>query len=281
METFLLKNITVEAGKIRQNLRRRDIHHGNLWEKALYWQQCRRPERKRQVEGMSDKIGSGKLQELEFFRQVPLDVIQTLLNSGKLFSYQKKEVIFHAGDETKSVYLVLKGEVIIYNLTKHGNRKILFILGPGHLVNHNILTEKRTSVFCEAACLAEMLVIPQKVFLRQCRQNMELMEAVVREYERYIWRLSHQLKNTTGNMQTERKIAAKLWKLGRDFGIPRAEGIYIEIEMTLTLLADLVGVPRETISRACKALSERGLLVYQDRHFLLPDPDQLAKFYKM
>ena len=51
--------------------------------------------------------------------------------------------------------------------------------------------------------------------------------------------------------------------------------------MTMTLLADLIGVPRETISRACKTLAEKGLLIYRDRRFILPDPDALAQFYKM
>ena len=101
------------------------------------------------------------------------------------------------------------------------------------------------------------------------------------EYERYLWRMSHQLKNTTGNMQLERKIAAKLWKLGRDFGVLDGGEICIDVELTITLMADLVGAPRENVSRACKSLGDRGLIRYQNRHFYLPDPVELAKFYKM
>lgn len=225
-------------------------------------------------------LGIGELQKLEFFRMVSPDVIQTLLNIGSRRAYPKKEVIFHARTDTEYVYIVLSGEVMVYNLTKHGNRKIIFILGKGHMVNHNILSGKFSAVFCEAACPVEMLLIPQKEFMRLLQQNFSLTEAVMLEYERYIWRLSHQLKNTTGNMQTERKIAAKLWKLGRDFGVRRPEGILIDIEMTMTLLADLVGAPRENISRACKNLAGQGLVVYKNRHFWLPDPDRLAQFYR-
>ena len=49
----------------------------------------------------------------------------------------------------------------------------------------------------------------------------------------------------------------------------------------MTLMADFVGVPRENVSRACKSLAARGLLCYRDRHFILPNPDGLAEFYKM
>ncbi len=113
------------------------------------------------------------------------------------------------------------------------------------------------------------------------KESFPLTQAVLDEYERYLWRLAHQLKNTSGSMVTERKIAAKLWKLGRDFGERREEGVYIYLPFTMTLMADFVGVPRENVSRACKSLAARGLLVYRDRHFILPNPDGLAEFYKM
>lgn len=226
-------------------------------------------------------MGISELKKMEFFKDMTPDIIQTLLNVGSQRQYHKKEVIFNAVMDTESVYVVLKGAVMVYSLTRQGGRKVLFILGKGHLVNHNILSRKPVSVFCEAISPVEMLLIPQKKFVDLFQQNVPLMQAVVMEYERYIWRLSHQLKNTTGSMQTERKIAAKLWKLGRDFGIQKPEGVYIEIEMTMTLLADLVGVPRENVSRACKNLSERGLLIHRNRHFILPNQDRLADFYKM
>ena len=47
------------------------------------------------------------------------------------------------------------------------------------------------------------------------------------------------------------------------------------------ILADLVGAPRENVSRACKVLTDRGLIRYGNKRFILIDFDGLAKFYKM
>ena len=148
-----------------------------------------------------------------FFKELPPDVIQTLLNLGTLHHYFRREIIFHAGIYEEQVYLLLNGEVMIYNLTKHGNKKILFILGKGHLLNHNIISQKPVSIFCEALQYADVLQIPLKHFVCLMSEHPILTHAVMKEYERYIWRLSHQLKNTSGNLLIERKIAAKLWKL--------------------------------------------------------------------
>lgn len=220
------------------------------------------------------------MRKLEFFQEVPGSLIQTILNQSRAVSYEKGDVLFHARDIVNFIYIVINGKVSIYNLTKHGNRKIIFILGRGNLVNHNIINAKPVSVFCEAVCPAVLLKIPKNSFLKWMDQETALMHAVLNSYERYLWRMSHQLKNTTGNMYLERKIAAKLWKLGRDFGVETAEGVEIDIDLTMNLLADLLGAPRENVSRACKNLSSRNLLICRSRRFILPLPDELAEFYK-
>lgn len=91
----------------------------------------------------------------------------------------------------------------------------------------------------------QVIEIAEKQFLQLMEQSHALTRAVLREYERNLWRMGHQLKNTTGNMQMERKIAAKLWKLGRDFGVDTEDGVMIDIDLTITLMADLVGAPRK------------------------------------
>ena len=226
------------------------------------------------------KISIEEMKKLEFFREVPSSLIQTILNQSHAVSYQKGAIVFHAKDMVNFIYIVINGKVSIYNITKHGNRKIIFILGKGNLIKHNIIHSKPVSVFCEAVCPATLLQIPKSHFLKWMDQDTALMHAVMNSYERHLWRMSHQLKNTTGNMYLERKIAAKLWKLGRDFGVKKEDRVEIDIDLTMNLLADLLGAPRENVSRACKNLSSRNLLIYRNRRFILPMPDELAEFYK-
>lgn len=46
----------------------------------------------------------------------------------------------------------------------------------------------------------------------------------------------------------ERKIATKLWKLGRDFGVDTEDGVMIDIDLTITLMADLVSTKGKCVS---------------------------------
>jgi len=179
-----------------------------------------------------------------------------------------------------TVYFLFRGVAALYTATRQNSRKILFFLGPGQLLNHNVLDTKPVSLFAEIVEDAILLSIPRQDFLDLLCRFPSLTAALLRHYETRLWRMSHQLKNTAGYIPVERKLAIKLMKLAQDFGVERPDGLLIPITLTVTQLADFVGVPRETASRACKKLGEVGLLRYEDKKFILPDRAGLAAYYR-
>lgn len=78
----------------------------------------------------------------------------------------------------------------------------------------------------------------------------------------------------------ERKLAAKLWKLARDFGVSIPEGIEININLSVTLLADMLGAPRETASRLCRALVDYGLIQMRGKRIIILSPQKISVFYR-
>lgn len=83
-----------------------------------------------------------------------------------------------------------------------------------------------------------------------------------------------------GSIYMERKLAAKLWKLSRDFGKNTEHGLEIDINMTITFLADMLGAPRENTSRLCKTLTEFGLIRMEKKRIVIVNPEKLSHFYK-
>lgn len=221
-----------------------------------------------------------RLRELHCFRTLSDEAIEELSQAGKVSVYSKNTTIIRAREKVSEIYFAISGKVIIYNLTRHGQRKIIFVLGPGVLINENVINSQYSSTFCDTIERCELFSVESAVFLRLLEKDFSLTRVIMEEQERKIWRMSHQLKNTMGSIYMERKLAAKLWKLGRDFGTSTEEGVRIEITMTITFLADLMGAPRETISRLCKILTGYGLMKMERRRIILPDIDRLALFYK-
>lgn len=93
-------------------------------------------------------------------------------------------------------------------------------------------------------------------------------------------RLYRQLKNATSTTRIEKKLAAKIWKFGKDYGIPHEKGILINFPITVTALAELLGSYHETVSRALKILIEKELVIYQSKYLIIPNPKALADFFK-
>ena len=224
--------------------------------------------------------GENQLYQQHFFQDVLSDTVEKLWQAGIVKEVPKGHVLIRAKEEVPFVYIQLSGKSIIYNLTHTGKRKIIFVFGEGTLLNEHVLNTHVASMYCETIEKSRIFVIPIMEFLHCMKQDFSLTRAVLEMQERRIWRLGHQLKNTMGSIYLERKLAAKLWKLSRDFGIIKPEGIEIDINMSITFLADMLGAPRETTSRLCNTLTDYGLMKIQKKRITITNPQRMSNFYK-
>jgi CRP-like cAMP-binding protein len=180
--------------------------------------------------------------------------------------------------EDQEICFVHQGVVAVYTLTQNGSRKILFFQGPGQLLSHSAMGGKPPMLYFEAMEPSILLSMDRNAFSQAVSQTPQLSEALFRHYETILWRMGHQLKNTAGYLPMERKIAIKLRKLVLEFGAPDKDGSRIRFPLTVTQLADFVGAPRETVSRALKKLSDWDLILRTGRYFTVPDIPRLTGY---
>lgn len=224
--------------------------------------------------------GKEQLSGLKFFKGVRRETLERLWQEGRAEQFRKGHLVYRAREANSQICIQLKGKSAIYNLTHAGKRKIIFIFGEGQLLNEHVLLDHVTSVYCEAIEASRIFLVPADVWVREMEADFSLVKAVLEAQEVKIWRLAHQLKNTTGGIYMERKLAAKLWKLSRDFGKPVEDGVEIDINLPITFLADMLGTPRETASRLCNILVGYGLIKIERRRITITDPEKMALFYK-
>lgn len=221
-----------------------------------------------------------QLSQIRLFENASPKTIEQLLHHGSMIEVPKGTFLIRAKEPAASVFFQLSGKSVVYNLTHSGKRKILFILGKGALLNEHVFNCRGTSMYCETIEKSKIFAVPTAEFVRLMESDFELTKSILTAQERKIWRLSHQLKNTMSSIYLERKLAAKLWKMARDFGVQTEDGIEIDINMTITFLADMLGVPRETASRVCSTLVEYGLIKVCKKRITITCPDKMSLFYK-
>ncbi|MGN0400220.1 MAG: Crp/Fnr family transcriptional regulator [Blautia sp.] len=221
-----------------------------------------------------------QLLELSSLKDVNKKTLNSLWEKGTVREYKKGSLVVRSRVPAEYVFLQLSGKSIIYNLTHDGNRKIIFIFGKGALLNDHIMNTHSSAVYCETIEKSRIFAIPVSDFTRLMEQDFSLVKAVLVLQEHKLWRTSHQLKNTMGSIYMERKLAAKLWKLSRDFGVNTELGREIDIQMPITFLADMLGASRETTSRLCSSLENYGLIKILKKRIIITDSAKIVHFYK-
>lgn len=192
----------------------------------------------------------------------------------------RDEHVFYDKDQVPAVYLAASGLLSIYKLSPQGEKKIIFVLGPGSLLNESLTEDRPASASCEAREDSVLLCFPKKKFLEVLKHDFTLATVFMDALSLKVRRLYRQLKNTTGAVRGDRRTAAKLWKLAHDYGAPTERGVRIDMRLTVTSLAEMLGSKRETLSRQLKLLSELKLLTVVDGQFIIPDPGKLAEYFK-
>ena len=77
----------------------------------------------------------------------------------------------------------------------------------------------------------------------------------------------------------DKKLAAKLYRMGREFGINKDEWTLINADLTITYMADMLGCKRETLSRAMKVLQDKNLVKFENKKIYIKQ-DELSLYFK-
>ncbi|MDO5714018.1 MAG: Crp/Fnr family transcriptional regulator [Tissierellia bacterium] len=206
--------------------------------------------------------------------------LRRLAKGSRICSVKQGEHIFYDKDDVKNVYFIIKGNITMYKLNTFGEKKVVFVLGRGSILNESITSDYTFSISAEAFSPSKIIVIPKVLLLQVMEEDWDLTLAIFHEMEHKVRRLYRQLKNTTGSLRMDKRLASKLWKLSKDYGIDQQDGVLINLNVSNTYLADLLGTKRETISRQMRILLEEGLILQDERGIIVPSRDQLREYFK-
>ncbi|MBL4933769.1 Crp/Fnr family transcriptional regulator [Clostridium paridis] len=225
------------------------------------------------------KITIDELKAQEVFKTLKKETLDALVKNIVVTSVEKNSHVFRDKEKVDTVYIVLSGKFSLYKLGENSNKKIIYILGTGKILNDVILDNLAASINCEAFEAGELIAIKKSELLDIMSRDFELTKIIVNSLTIKVRRLYRQLKNTTP-LKIEKRVAAKLWKLCKDYGVDYDEGSLIDMRITVTYLADMFGSQRETISRALKQLEELSLIEMRDKKIFIINKEKLLKYFK-
>ena len=190
-----------------------------------------------------------------------------------------KEILFNERDIVDKVYFLKSGKISIFKMNENGERKIIFILRSGEIINEiSFDNTKSTTIGCEAFDKAIILECMVKDFIKVMEEDFILTKNILISTQNRNRRLYRQLKNSI-SIRIDKKLAAKLYRIGKEFGVCKGEWTLLNVNLTITYIADMLGCKRESLSRAMKILQDEKLVKIEGKKVYIKK-DELSSYFK-
>lgn len=87
-----------------------------------------------------------------------------IMSFAYIKGYEKGQHVFYDSEELSCFYIILEGLASLYKLNTLGEKKVVFIYGPGKMLNEIMFQDLPVSINCEIRESAQVLVLSKERF---------------------------------------------------------------------------------------------------------------------
>jgi len=192
--------------------------------------------------------------------------------------FKRHSVLLYQGEIPRMAYVVKDGLVKMYTINDAGEEQIVSFHGPNdHFPSTWIFDRSRTTLYYyETITDCEILTITKDA-LQEVMFKPELLEGTLNYY---ISNYASMLMRVTamGQARAREKVMFTLYYLLFRYGVKQSADLYlINLPLTHQVLANLVGLTRETISNEISKLKRSKVISYKGRYYMI-DKRKLERY---
>lgn len=206
-----------------------------------------------------------RLREIPLFVDLNEKSLGLLVDDLRAREYKKDELLFRQGDESREIYVLLKGKVRIYKISPSGNETSIDIFAKHDLLGEiAALDNEPRSTSAKAIGSVSLLVMSQERFL----YHLQTMPGLAVNLARL---MAGKLRWTAAYAESIAQFdaAGRLLHILLDNNTRYGEEIEPDLQYVLDLglsqsdLASMVGARREWVNRILSEWRRRGLLEFE------------------
>jgi len=203
-----------------------------------------------------------------------LNKIAELVNDRR---YKKGAIIFYQGDPGDAFYVVAEGSVKVFVQSGQGEEMVLVTLRPPDTLGEvALLDEGRRSASAEALEPTTLLAFARSTMLQLLLDEPAIADGLLRSVGAMLRRLTEQASDFVF-LDLEGRIAKVLAGFAEQRGEARGEEISLDLGLTQTDLAHMVGGSRQSVNHILHSLEGRNYLDVGGRSIVIKDLDALRK----
>ncbi len=190
----------------------------------------------------------------------PDPTLEWFLSHCHIHKYPAKSTLIHAGEDSDTLYYIVKGSVAVLIKDEEGKEMILSYLNQGDFIGELGLFEEQAerTAWVRAKQACEIAEISYKKFKQLIQVNPEILMKLSSQ-------MAYRLQSTSqkvGNLaflDVAGRIAQTLLHLAKQpDAMTHPDGMQIKI--TRQEIGQIVGCSRETVGRILKMLEEQNLI---------------------
>ena len=201
----------------------------------------------------------------------------SLRESMVLVKVSKGNTLFKEGDDGNRLYVVLEGKLKLGITSNDGRENLLSILGPGEMFGELSLFDPgpRTAT-ATAVTDARLLSLAHDQVIGWVSEHPKVSLQLLGRLAQRLRRSNEVLADLVFS-DVPGRVAKAIMDLGERFGVKKADGLYVNHDLTQEELAQLVGASRETVNKALADFAGRGWVRLEPRAVVVLDIERLSK----
>lgn len=216
------------------------------------------------------------LRKARLFEHLGEEALERLAERAIKRTYAKGRLIFHQGDEARSLFVLVEGAVKVYVTSEDGDKMLLVTLRPPDVFGEiAILDAGDRSASAETLGPAELLEIGRDPFLGLLESDPPIMRDLLRGLGGVLRRLTDQTADLVF-LDLPSRVAKFLVSSYESRGEKSGAGD-LDLELTQGDIAALVGGSRQSVNQALKGLERRGYIEVTGRSIKITDPEGLRR----
>lgn len=188
--------------------------------------------------------------------------------------FAKNEIAFKPGDKIENIYFNKSGYGRAYTKTSTGENtlnlfKPLFVLSIIHF-----FADTRNELYIQALTPAEVYVVPREEFRRFLTENIEIHDTIMELFFSSLLMFFHN-QGKIINGSAINKVSSILLQLVHDYGDIKNDQLIVNFPATHRIVANLVGLTRETTSVQMSKLQKLGVISTKRTQFTVRNLEKL------
>jgi CRP/FNR family transcriptional regulator len=200
-----------------------------------------------------------------------VDLLKRVRSKAVSRSFKKRSILLYQGEAPRTAYVLKSGIIKTYTINTAGEEQIVAFLIKGDMLPVPWIFNKSTTTlyYYEALTDCEVLALPRDELYAVLVGNPELLAATL---DYFVTNYTGLLMRVTALEQSRarEKIMFTLYYLLFRYGRPTKGGNYaIELSLTHSTIAGLVGLTRETTTTELSRLKRQKVLDYRIHDYIV------------